>query len=140
MKILLAVDGSPYTRKMLDYVCANRTLFDASHSFTLFHVQPALPPHARSALGTTMVTDYYQDESQKVLVPALEALEAQGLKAESKWEVGHAGDTLAAHAQKGGYDMIIMGSQGHSSLARLVMGSVTTQVMAQCSVPMLLIR
>lgn len=140
MKILLAVDGSPFTRKMLDYVGANRTLFDASHSYTLFHVQPALPPHARSALGTTVVNDYYQDEAQKVLAPAQAALDSQGLKSESQWEVGPVGDTLAAHAQKGGYDMIIMGSQGHGSLARLVMGSVTTQVLAQCGVPVLLIR
>jgi hypothetical protein len=34
MKILLAVDGSDYTRKMLDYVAANTALFDASHEYT----------------------------------------------------------------------------------------------------------
>ena len=33
-----------------------------------------------------------------------------------------------------------MGCHGHGSLARLVMGSVTTQVLAQCGVPVLLIR
>jgi nucleotide-binding universal stress UspA family protein len=140
MKILLAVDGSPYTRKMLEYVCVNRALFDASHQYTLFNAQTPLPPHARSALGSTVVNDYHADEAKKVLEPATASLEAQGLKADCQWKVGSAGDTIAAHAQQNGYDMVIMGSHGHGSLARLVMGSVTTQVLAQCGVPVLLIR
>ena len=39
MKILLAIDGSEYTRKMLDYVCSHRELFDATHSFVLFNAR-----------------------------------------------------------------------------------------------------
>ncbi len=140
MKILLAVDGSAYTRKMLDYVLKNKTLFDSSHSYTLFSAQPALPPHARSALGASVVHDYHQDEATKVLEPALAQLTGGGLKADSAWKAGHVGDTIAAHAESGGYDMVIMGSHGHGSLGRLVMGSVSTQVLAQCSVPVLLIR
>jgi nucleotide-binding universal stress UspA family protein len=139
MKILLAVDGSEYTRKMLDYVRTNAGLFDPSHTFMLFNAQPPLPPHARSALGSTVVHDYHQDEATKVLEPALAALSAQGIKAGTSWKVGQVGDTIAAVAEEGRYDMIIMGSHGHGSLARLVMGSVTTQVLAQC-VPVLLIR
>jgi nucleotide-binding universal stress UspA family protein len=140
MKILLAVDGSEYTRKMLDYVCSNRTLFDASHSYVLLNTQPPLPPHARSALGSKVVNDYYEDEAKKVLEPAMAMVAERGLQAEHLWKVGSAGDTIAAFASEGGFDMIIMGSHGHGSIARLVMGSVTTQVLAQCGVPVLLIR
>jgi len=140
MKILLAVDGSEYTRKMLDYVCTNRALFDASHSYTLLNTQPPLPPHARSALGSKVVNDYYEEEAKKVLEPAMAMVGERGLQAEHLWKVGPAGDTIAAFAKEGGYDMVIMGSHGHGSIARLVMGSVTTQVLAQCGVPVLLIR
>ena len=140
MKILLAVDGSDYTRKMLEYVAGNASLFDPSHTFMLFNAQPPLPPHARSALGSSVVQDYHADEAKKVLEPALAALAGHGLKAQSSWKIGPVGDTIAAVAKDGRYDMIIMGSHGHGSLARLVMGSVTTQVLAQCGVPVLLIR
>ena len=140
MKILLAIDGSEYTRKMLDYVCANKTLFDTSHQYTVFNAQPALPPHARSALGSTVVHDYHQDEAKKVLEPAMARLAGEGMKTDTSWKVGTVGDTIAAFAQQGGYDMIIMGSHGHGALGRLVMGSVSTQVLAQCGVPVLLIR
>jgi nucleotide-binding universal stress UspA family protein len=140
MKILLAVDGSEYTRKMLDYVCHNQALFDASHTYVVFNAQPQLPPHVRSSLGATAVQDYHQDEANKVLQPAISALAAGGIKAEPVWKVGPAGETIARYAEEHRFDMIIMGTHGHGSLARLVMGSVTTQVLAHCGVPVLLVR
>jgi len=140
MKILLAVDGSEYTRKMLDYVCSHNALFDASHQYVLLNAQPTLPPHARSALGSQVVHEYHEDEARKVLEPALARLSAAGLSATTDWKSGPAGETIAHYARDGQFDMVIMGSHGHGSLARLVMGSVTTQVLAQCAVPVLMIR
>lgn len=140
MKILLAVDGSDYTRKMLDYVSSNRTLFDASHEYVLFNTQPPLPPHAKNALGSSTVNDYHHDEAQKVLQPAVAALQGHGMKASSQWKVGPAGETIGAFAEEGKFDLVIMGSHGHGALARLVMGSVTSEVLARCGVPVLLIR
>ena len=39
-----------------------------------------------------------------------------------------------------GYDMIIMGSHGHGALGRVLMGSVSSDVLAKCGIPVLLIR
>lgn len=140
MKILLAVDGSEYTRKMLDYVTSHTALFDASHEYTLLNAQSPLPPHARSAVGASVAHEYYQDEAQKVLEPALAALKSKGLRGNSVWKTGPLGETIARFAEEGKFDMVIMGTHGHGALARLVMGSVTTQVLAHCHVPVLLIR
>ncbi len=140
MKILLAVDGSEYTHKMLSYVTSNSTLFDASHEYTVFNAQPLLPPHARSAVGATAAQDYYREEAEKVIQPAVEALNAKGLGATGQWKAGHQGETIAQYAQDNKFDMLIMGTHGQGALARLVMGSVTTQVLAHCHVPVLLIR
>lgn len=140
MKILLAVDGSDYTRKMLDYVCTHRELFDTSHEFVLFHATPALPPHAKASVGSATADDYYRDEAQKVLEPAAAALHARGITARSEWRSGPAGETIGRFADQGGFDMLIMGSHGHGTIARLVMGSVSSEVLSQCRTPMLLIR
>jgi len=140
MKILLAVDGSDYTRKMLDYVTTNNTLFDASHDYTVFNAQPPLPPHARSAIGSTAAQDYHREEAQKVVDPAVAALQAKGLRAKGEWRVGYQGETIAHFAEDNKFDLVIMGTHGQGALARLVMGSVTTQVLAHCGVPVLLIR
>ena len=49
MKILLAVDGSEFTKKMLAYLATHDDLFATGHDYTIFTVQLALPPRARAA-------------------------------------------------------------------------------------------
>jgi nucleotide-binding universal stress UspA family protein len=43
-------------------------------------------------------------------------------------------------ADKGKFDLLMMGSHGHGTLTNLVMGSVATKVLARCSTPVLLVR
>jgi nucleotide-binding universal stress UspA family protein len=140
MKILLAVDGSDYTQKMLAYLTAHKELFGAGNAYTVLTVQPPLPPRARSAVGKEVVNSYYADETTKVLAPASEYLAGHGIAAQSEWKVGHAGETIAKFAEEGQFDLLIMGSHGHAALVNLVMGSVATQVLAHCKVPVLLVR
>ncbi|MHB1124123.1 MAG: universal stress protein [Ramlibacter sp.] len=139
MKILLAVDGSGYTGKMLDYV-TRQPLFGQEHDYTLFNAQPPLPPHAASAVGASAARDYHQDEARKVLEPALARLREGGYRAATEWRTGSAGETIARFAADGGYDLVVMGTHGYGTLGRLIMGSVATEVLANCTVPVLLIR
>ena len=55
-------------------------------------------------------------------------------------KVGHAGEVIAHTADNGSFDMLVLGSHGHSALGNLVMGSVATQVLALSKVPVLLVR
>jgi nucleotide-binding universal stress UspA family protein len=140
MKILLAVDGSDYTRRMLDYVAANTSLFDAAHEYTVFNAQPQLPHRAASMVGGQAVQEYHEEEARQVVDPAVATLQARGLKAGAAWKAGPAGETIGEYAEQGGYGLVIMGSHGHGALGRIVMGSVANRVLAHCSVPVLLIR
>ena len=139
MNILLAIDGSPYTKKMLAYLAAHNELLGTSHTYTALTVQPALPPRARAALGKEVVEKYYQEEGEKVLATVSKFLARHGVDARAMVKVGSAGDTIAKVAQSGKFDLIIMGTHGHGALGKLVMGSVSTQVLAKCSVPVLLV-
>jgi nucleotide-binding universal stress UspA family protein len=140
MKILLAVDGSSYSKKMLAYLSTHEALLAPDHDYTVFHAQPALPTRARTALGKTMVEDYYRDESDKVLAPVAKFLKRHAIDARTDWKVGAAGELIGALAKSGKFDLLVMGSHGHSALGNLVMGSVTTQVLAHCKTPVLLVR
>ena len=140
MKILLAVDGSPYTKKMLAYLATHAELFCHNNAYTVLTVQPTLPPRARAAVGKEIVDSYYADESEKVIAPVTKFLLRHGIDAKSEWKVGNTGQTIAKVADAGKFDMLIMGSHGHGALMNLVMGSVATQVLANCSVPILLVR
>ena len=141
MKILLAVDGSEYTKKMLAYLVTHENIFQREHTeIVILNVQPLLPPHAAATVGKAAVEQYYVEESNKVLNPIAAFLERHNIPASSKWESGHASTVIAHAATEGKFDMVIMGSHGHGTIVNLVMGSVTTQVLAQCKVPVLLIR
>ena len=140
MKILLAVDGSSYTKKMLAYLTTHDELFAASNEYTVLTVQPALPPRARAAVGKEIVDSYYADEIDKVMAPVAEFLKRHGINAKNDWKVGPAGETIAKFADEGKFDLLIMGSHGHGALGNLVMGSVATQVLAHSKVPVLLVR
>ena len=140
MKILLAVDGSAYTKKMLAYLTSHQEMLGTGHEYTIITVQPLLPPRARAALGKDVVEQYYDEESTKILQPVQEFLKAHGVQAQSISKVGPIADTIIHAAQDGKFDLIAMGTHGHGALGRLVMGSVSSQVLAGCTIPVLLIR
>ena len=50
MKILVAVDGSPYTKRMLAYLAAHDEWLGDKHQYTVLHVVPAVPPRAAAVL------------------------------------------------------------------------------------------
>lgn len=140
MKILVAVDGSPYTKRMLAYLAAHEEWLGPAQDYTVFTVVPAIPPRAASAMDRTLVQEYYDDEANKVFKPLRTFFKKQGLSAQFTHKVGHAPALIAKQAVAGDFDLVMMGSHGHSALGSLVMGSVTTRVLAECEVPVLLVR
>ena len=69
MKILLAVDGSAYTKRMLSYLAAHDEVLGSRNEYTALTVVAAIPPHARSYLDLKTVSGYYEDEAKEVLEP-----------------------------------------------------------------------
>jgi nucleotide-binding universal stress UspA family protein len=140
MKILAAVDGSPYTKRMLAYVAAHDEWLGAQHEYTLLHAVPPLPSRAVAVLDKGLLKSYYEEGAEKVFKPLRTFFAKQGLKASFVSKVGHAPELIADFATKGGYDLLLLGSHGHGTLGNLVLGSVATKVLAQCRTPALLIR
>ena len=140
MKILIAVDGSEYTKKAVDYLIEHKAVFGDQPELSCIHVSLTLPPRAASAVGKEMVQAYYADETKAASDTALKKLAKAGMTAKLIAKVGHPGDEIAKAAEKGKFDMVIMGSHGHGTFKNLIMGSVATKVLANCQVPVLLIR
>ena len=140
MNILLAVDGSAYTKKMLAYLATHEELLGGKHTYTVLTVQAPLPTRARAALGKEVVDSYHAEEAEKVLAPVSKFLARHGVDAKRAFKVGAVGETIAKMADTGKFDLLVMGSHGHGALATLVVGSVTTQVLAHCKVPLLIVR
>jgi nucleotide-binding universal stress UspA family protein len=140
MKILLAVDGSKYTKKMLAYLATHNELFSTAHEYRLLHVQAALPTHVQNVIGKQNIKNYHAEEAEKVLAPVRKFLLRHGIQASSSWKVGHAGEQITKACADDHFDLLVMGSHGQGVLANMVMGSVATQVLSLSRVPVLLVR
>ena len=140
MKILVAADGSRYTKRMLAYLVAHDEFLGDRHKYTVLTVIPALPGRATAVLDREVVSGYYEEEAEKVFKPIRSFLARQGIEASYVGRVGAAGDLIARQAAAGRFDLLMMGSHGHGNLSGLVMGSVATKVLANCKTPLLLVR
>ena len=139
MNTLIAVDGSAFGIKALDYVLDRPAMFGGS-DLTLVHVAQPLPPRAAAAAGAEIVAAQYAHEHDEALRPARERLAAAGRTAREVVKVGHPGSIVAVEAEGGAYDMVVMGSHGHGAFAGLLLGSTVSKVLAGCRIPVLVVR
>jgi len=141
MKILLAADGSRFTKHMLAYIAAHDEWWRSQqHRFTVLTVVPALPARAAGALAKPVVHEHYAEEAEETLKPIRKFFAKQGIEADFVHHVGDPADQISQMARKGKFDLLLMGSHGRGALARLVMGSVVARVLATSDVPVLIVR
>ncbi len=140
MKILVAVDGSPFTKRMLAYIAAHDEWLGKQHQYTLLHAVAPVPHRAAAVIDRATLKDYYDGEAERVFKPIRAFFARQGLQAQFVAKVGASADTITAAAAKGDYALLMMGSRGHGTLASLVLGSVAAKVLAHSTTPVLLVR
>ena len=141
MKILLAADGSEFTRKAARFLAGHVAQFREAPEVFVHHVHAPFPfPGAMGALGKDTIEKYQREQCQGALAPATQELNPAGIDATTSWSVGDAATEINAFVKKHAIDMVVMGSHGHGSLAGFAMGSVATKLMAVIQVPVLVVR
>jgi nucleotide-binding universal stress UspA family protein len=140
MKILVAVDGSAYTKRMLVYLAAHDEWLGPQHAYTVVHAVAGVPVRAAAMLDKATLRTYYDDAAEKVFKPIRAFFARQGMRTDFVSKVGPAAEVIAGMAARQRFDLLVLGSRGHGTLANLVLGSVATQVLARCDTPTLLVR
>jgi nucleotide-binding universal stress UspA family protein len=140
MKILLAADGSKFTKKALAFLVTHEAMLDGDGEVVVFHVQSALPPRVKTMVGASTVLDYHRDEAAKVLDPIRKFLDKHGLRYRAVWVVGANAPEIVKAAVREKAHMVVMGTHGHGLLGRALLGSVAQRVLTDCTVPVLLVK
>jgi len=140
MKIVLAADGSKYTRRAVKYLITHLADFSANPDIHLLYVQQPVPGRAAAAVSRNVLRRYYLEESREALASAAQMLKAKGIRFKEVHLVGEPGTSIAAYAGRKKCSLIIMGSHGQGAISSFVLGSVVRKVLASCSVPVLIIR
>jgi nucleotide-binding universal stress UspA family protein len=125
--MLLAVDGSPSSLNAVRQAASlARAMRSMRPSLTLLYVVDI------DTLGLS-IHEGARDlvaEGEKVLAAARKVLQDAGLEGcwQEKLIAGEPAQAIVHQAEAGGYPLIMMGSQGHSALTQLLVGSVTSTV------------
>ena len=128
MKILLPVDGSHYTKRMLSYIAAHDELLGRGHEYVVFHAISSIPAYPARFLDRSMIDTYYLEQSEQVFGPVRAFADQQGWKIRFVYAHGPAAEEIAAIGEAEKVDLIVMGTHGHSSLGNVILGSVATGV------------
>jgi nucleotide-binding universal stress UspA family protein len=144
MKFLVAVDGSPASRRAVD-LAIKFTKQNEDASITLLNVQnqAALEFAEGAGLGL-MTTAWLEDEEDRLAEEALRgavaACHAAGVQYAVRVKKGAPAETIDRMAREENFDHIIMGTRGLGSIRGLLVGSVANQVLHLVHVPVTLVK
>ena len=140
MKILLAADGSKYTQKALDFIVMHRKLLDAQTELLVMHVQMPLPTGFNLIMGFDKALELHDIEAKKIFAPVKKILEKNAVKYRCLSAIGPIVREIVDAAKNEHVDLILMGTHGRDLVGRALMGSVAQRVVANSTVPVLLVK
>jgi nucleotide-binding universal stress UspA family protein len=137
-KILLAIDGSDYSKRAEDFLIKHISDIGPVEVVVL-NVQP--PPETRAhAMHPDTVMAELRKEGERVLAEPCRQLDAARIPYQARIEFGNIGRSIVEVAREEGCAQIIMGTQGRGALADLLLGSVATNVLRLTGVPVTLVK
>jgi nucleotide-binding universal stress UspA family protein len=140
MKIIFAADGSECTKKALAFLVTHENLAGAEDEVLVLNVQPRVLLGMRPIVSPDLVNEHYRDEANRVLDPIKTFLDRHPIRYRCEWVVGSAATEIVAASKHAKVQLIVMGTHGHSPIGRMLMGSVAQRVVAECDVPVLLVK
>ncbi|KZL91945.1 universal stress protein [Clostridium magnum] len=135
--ILLSVDGSEHSLRATQEAIKIASLVD------------------KCMIEVVVVVDFSQSKSEvlhsqgkeelemsrgKKLLPIEEKLKSSNLSYELKILRGEPGPTIIDYANKGNFQLVVVGSRGLNSLQEMVLGSVSHKVAKRVQCPVLIVK
>ncbi|MDO8373243.1 MAG: universal stress protein [Pseudomonadota bacterium] len=133
-RVLVPFDGSPNSLHGVRHVerefMKNRAL-----EIHVLNIQRPFSSEVARFTGRRDRMAFHQEQAEKALVPARQALDRSGIPYTVHTEVGDRAVCIADAARRLRCDRIVMGTARKSSLVRWVEDSVTNQVIERTTVP-----
>lgn len=143
-KILVAFDGSPHSKKALEWA------IDLNHfthgSVVVVHVSE--PIHLTSLYGTegsnvkllAEAIKEVEKNDRETLEEAKIYCENRAVNVKTELLYGNVAETIINYAKNERIDLIIAGTKGHGALEELLMGSVTRNLVSLSHIPVLVVK
>lgn len=138
-KILIATDGSEYTKNAVDYGIdiAKNT---GAKLFAIYVVDTAAFASIPMDAAWESMYELLKQEGDLAIKFVAERAEAEGLEVEGNLIEGHPADEIIRYSEKNSISVIVMGTLGKSGLDRFLLGSVAEKVVRNSKIPVLVVR
>jgi nucleotide-binding universal stress UspA family protein len=135
-KILLAYDGSEPAKKARD------TALDLARKYQaeLYVLTVAQPPDFGEDVETEAIIENSRNYHERMLTPVKDLVATSGVKAHFEVAVGHPAEQIIYHGDRYQADLIVLGHRGKSLFRRLLLGSVSKQVVQYADRTVLVVR
>ena len=138
-KILIATDGSEYTKNAVDYGIdiAKST---GAKLFAIYIVDTAAFASIPMDAAWESMYELLKQEGDLAIKYVSERAQAEGLEVEGNLIEGHPADEIIRYSEKNLISLIVMGTLGKSGLDRFLLGSVAEKVVRNSKIPVLVVR
>jgi len=135
-KILVGYDGSGAGKKAFEAALE----LAAMHGAELYVLTVCRPPEIGDDVETEAVIENSRRYHRGLLAELKPAVAAKGVKAHFEVGVGHPAEQIIYDADRQAVDLIVVGDRGRSKFARLLLGSVSKQVVQYAGRPVMVVR
>jgi len=140
MKILVPMDGSTFSVKACRWVVGLTKSLRRPPQICLVNADEPLSKSVAIHIGATESARYHKDNAEYALKKGRSLLRRADLKWTEEARIGYPATVILEIAQRYKADFIVMGSHGRTPLKSLVLGSVTSKVIAGASKPVVVVR
>ncbi len=138
-RIVVAADGSPASSQGLEQVADLAPRVGAKVVVVYVRHLPATAMMAPGMADSTMVQTL-DDQEAGVRQEALRALGGRGIEWDVVVRAGSPGEEIVQVADESAADLVVVGSNRHSSLHNLFLGSTAAYLAAHSQAPVLVMR
>jgi universal stress protein A len=143
-KLLVPVDYSAGSRRALELAIRLAAQLDAElHVLHVWELMPHPPKGTRVHTPdgqSRLLTELIQSNAEAEMATFLgEVKLPPGVRATHAIESGEPSRRIVEAAKAGGFDMIVIGTEGKGALAQVVLGSVAERVLRHAGVPVVMV-
>jgi len=135
-RILVGYDGSAAGRKAFDAALQ----LAAKHGAELHVLAVCRTLDIGDDVETEAVIEHSRQYHRRLLAELKTSVTTKGVKTHYEVAVGHPAEQIIYHADKHQADLIVVGDRGRSKFAKLVLGSVSKNVVQYAGRPVLVVR
>ena len=137
-KILVPLDGSEHSERALEAAVQLAKKFNSKLALLTVYSATEMTPSPEfpgiPVIGAT------RELGEKILAEAEQKVKSETMEVETELSEGNAVERIVEKSKEGKFDLIVMGARGLSTIKKILIGSVSEDVIKNAPCPVLIVK